>query len=103
MSRTPIIVEVIKSYSKYSDLYEQIADCKYDDISIEIDKYPLYNTNAAHLIIKSKEGPWYMKFVTQSQFPFYMPLYEWKLQRYIETARRFFKDVKEHEELYKPI
>lgn len=33
-----------KSLKKYSNIFKQIKDCKYPDITIEIDDYPLYNT-----------------------------------------------------------
>ena len=32
-----------ESLKKYSNIFKQIKDCKYPDITIEIDDYPLYN------------------------------------------------------------
>lgn len=85
------ISEYIESYSKYANIDEQLKDCKYDDISIRIDPFPLYNINNVHIIIEYKGTPWYCKFVTTSMSPFYIPLHEEELQTYIRSARRFFK------------
>ena len=40
-----------KSLKKYSNIFKQIKDCKYPDITIEIDDYPLYNRSNIHIII----------------------------------------------------
>lgn len=80
-----------KSLKKYSNIFKQIKDCKYPDITIEIDDYPLYNRSNVHIIIKDKNNPWYSKYVTSSQCPYYKALCEEELQRYIKNARQFLK------------
>ena len=40
------------SLKEYSNIFEQIKDCKYPDITIEIDNYPLYNRSNIHIIIR---------------------------------------------------
>lgn len=46
-----------KSLKKYSNIFKQIKDCKYPDITIEIDDYPLYNRSNVHIIIRDKNNP----------------------------------------------
>lgn len=82
------------SLKEYSNIFEQIKNCKYPDITIEIDDYPRYNTSNVHLIIRAKGNPWYSKYVTSSQYPYYEALCEEELQRYIKNARQFFKTTK---------
>ena len=41
-----------ESLKKYSNIFKQIKDCKYPDITIEIDNYPLYNRSNIHIIIR---------------------------------------------------
>lgn len=43
-----------ESLKKYSNIFKQIKDCKYSDITIEIDDYPLYNRSNVHIIIRDK-------------------------------------------------
>ena len=69
------------SLKEYSNIFEQIKDCKYPDITIEIDNYPRYNTSNVHLIIRAKGNPWYSKYVTSSQCPYYESLCEEELQK----------------------
>lgn len=80
-----------ESLKKYSNIFKQIKDCKYPDITIEIDDYPLYNRSNVHIIIRDKNNPWYSKYVTSSQCPYYKALCEEELQRYIKNARQFLK------------
>ena len=47
-------INMNKSLKKYSNIFKQIKDCKYPDITIEIDDYPLYNRSNIHIIIRSK-------------------------------------------------
>lgn len=47
----------------------------------EIEDYPRYNPFNIHLIIRDKDNPWYVKFVTSSQYPYYEALCEEELQR----------------------
>lgn len=65
---------------------------------IEIDDYPLYNRSNVHIIIRDKNNPWYSKYVTSSQYPYYKVLCEEELQRYIKNARQFFKTTAKNEE-----
>lgn len=83
-----------KSLKKYSNISEQIKDCKYPDITIEIEDYSRYNPFNIHLIIRDKDNPWYSKYVTSSQYPYYEALCEEELQRYIKNAKQFFKTTK---------
>ena len=53
-----------------------------------------------HLIIRDKDNPWYVKFVTSSQYPYYEALCEEELQKYIKNARQFFKTTKNEENFY---
>ena len=89
-----------KSLKKYSNISEQIKDCKYPDITIEIEDYPRYNPFNIHIIIRAKGNPWYSKYVTSSQYPYYEALCEEELQRYIKNARQFFKTTKNEENFY---
>ena len=89
-----------KSLKKYSNISEQIKDCKYPDITIEIEDYPRYNPFNVHIIIRAKGNPWYSKYVTSSQYPYYEALCEEELQRYIKNARQFFKTTKNEENFY---
>ena len=89
-----------KSLKKYSNISEQIKDCKYPDITIEIEDYPRYNPFNIHIIIRSSSNPWYSKYVTSSQYPYYEALCEEELQRYIKNARQFFKTIKNEENFY---
>ena len=66
---------------KYSNIFKQIKDCKYPDITIEIDDYPLYNRSNIHIIIRAKGNPWYSKYVTSSKCPYYKALCEEELQK----------------------
>lgn len=86
-----------KSLKKYSSIFKQIKDCKYPDITIEIEDYPRYNPFNIHLIIRDKNNPWYVKFVTSSH---YEALCEEELQRYVNNARQFFKTTKNEENFY---
>ena len=88
------------SLKEYSNIFKQIKDCKYPDITIEIDDYPLYNRSNIHIIIRAKGNPWYSKYVTSSQCPYYKALCEEELQRYIKNARQFFKTTKNEENFY---
>lgn len=90
MPRKSEITEYVEEYSKYHNIFEQIKDCKYDDISIKVEKYPIYNVHSAHLIIKNKNGLGIIRYVVNSQYPFYIPLKDEELQRIIESARRQF-------------
>ena len=47
-----------------------------------------------------KNNPWYSKYVTSSQCPYYKALCEEELQRYIKNARQFFKTTKNEENFY---
>lgn len=87
-----------ESLKECSNIFKQIVDCKYPDITIEIDDYPLYNRSNVHIIIRDKNNPWYVEFVTSSQYPYYETLCEEELQRYINNARQFFKITKKNEE-----
>lgn len=89
-----------ESLKEYFNIFKQIIDCKYPDITIEIDDYPLYNRFNVHIIIRDKDNPWYVKFVTSSQYPYYEALCEEELQRYINNARQFFKTIKNEENFY---
>ena len=89
-----------ESLKKYSNIFKQIKDCKYPDITIEIDDYPLYNRSNIHIIIRAKGSPWYSKYVTSSKCPYYKALCEEELQRYIKNARQFFKTIKNEENFY---
>ena len=40
-----------KSLKKYSNISEQIKDCKYPDITIEIEDYPRYNPFNIHIYL----------------------------------------------------
>lgn len=80
-----------KSLKEYSNIFKQIIDCKYPDIIVEIEDYPRYNPFNIHLIIRDKDNPWYVKFVTSSQYPYYEALCEEELQRYIKNANNFLK------------
>lgn len=84
-----------ESLKKYSNIFKQIKDCKYPDITIEIDDYPLYNRPNIYIIIRAKGSPWYT-----SQYPYYKTLCEEELQRYIKNARQFFKTIKNEENFY---
>ena len=90
-----------KSLKKYSNISEQIKDCKYPDITIEIEDYPRYNPFNIHIIIRANGNPWYSKYVTSSQYPYYEALCEEELQRYIKNARQFFKTIKNEENFLK--
>lgn len=83
-----------ESLKKYSNISEQIKGCKYPDITIEIEDYPRYNPFNIHIIIRAKGNPWYSKYVTSSQYPYYEALCEEELQIYIKNARQFFKTIK---------
>lgn len=83
-----------ESLKEYPNIFKQIKDCKYPDIIIEIDDYPLYNRSNVHIIIRAKSNPWYSKYVTSSKCPYYKALCEEELQRYIKNARQFFKTIK---------
>lgn len=89
-----------KSLKKYSNISEQIKNYKYPDITIEIEDYPRYNPFNIHIIIRAKGNPWYSKYVTSSQYPYYEALCEEELQRYIKNARQFFKTIKNEENFY---
>ncbi len=89
-----------ESLKKYSNIFEQIKDCKYSDITIEIDEPSRYNPSNIYLIIKTKNNPWYVRFITSSQYPYYEALCEKELQRYIKNARQFFKTTKNEENFY---
>lgn len=89
-----------ESLKKYSNIFKQIKDCKYPDITIEIEDYPRYNPFNVHIIIRAKDNPWYSKYVTSSQYPYYEALCEEELQRYIKNARQFFKTTKNEENFY---
>lgn len=89
-----------ESLKKYSNIFKQIKDCKYPDITIEIEDYPRYNPFNVHIIIRTKGNPWYSKYVTSSQYPYYEALCEEELQRYIKNARQFFKTTKNEENFY---
>lgn len=43
-----------ESLKEYPNIFKQIKDCKYPDITIEIDDYPLYNRSNVHIIIRDK-------------------------------------------------
>ena len=62
--------------------------------------YPRYNPFNIHLIIRDKDNPWYIKFVTSSQYPYYEALCGEELQRYIKNARQFFKTTKNEKNFY---
>lgn len=94
MPRKLEITEYAENYSKYYGIFEQIKDCKYSDITIEIDDNPRYNISNVHITIRAKGNPWYVKFITSSQHPYYKALCEEELQRYIKHARQFFKQQK---------
>ena len=83
-----------KSLKKYSNISEPIQDCKYPDITIEIEDYPRHIPFNTHIIIRAKGNPWYSKYVTSSQYPYSKALCEEELQRYITNARQFFKTIK---------
>lgn len=89
-----------ESLKEYSNIFEQIKDCKYHDITIEIEDYPRYNPFNIHIIIRAKGNPWYSKYVTSSQYPYYEVLCEEELQRYIKNARQFFKTIRNGENFY---
>ena len=89
-----------ESLKKYSNIFKQIKDCKYPDITIEIEDYSRYNAFNIHLIIRDKDNPWYSKYITSSQYPYYEALCEEELQRYIKNARQFFKTIKNEENFY---
>ena len=89
-----------ESLKRYSNIFEQIKDCKYPDITIEVEDYPRYNMFNIHIIIRSSDNPWYSKYVTSSQYPYYEALCEEELQRYIKNARQFFKTIKNEENFY---
>lgn len=100
MPRKSEITEYVEEYPKYLNIFEQIKDCKYPDITIEIDDNPRYNTSNVYIKIRAKGNPWYVKFITSSQYPYCKALCEEELQRYIKNARQFFKQRKNEENYY---
>ena len=87
-------INMNESLKKYSNIFKQIKDCKYPDITIEIEEPSRYNPSNIYLIIRDKDNPWYSKYITSSQYPYYEALCEEELQRYIKNARQFFKTIK---------
>lgn len=81
--------------SKYIDIYQQIDSLAFDDIDIEIDRYPIVNVNSFHIIIKSKEGYGSHNYVTSSNIITCFPIPDDELDKYIVNARCFFNKVKE--------
>lgn len=73
---------------------------KMSNLKMFFDDYPLYNRSNVHIIIRAKGNPWYSKYVTSSQCPYYKALCKEELQRYIKNARQFFKTTKNEENLY---
>lgn len=72
-----------ESLKEYPNIFKQIKDCKYPDITI-----------------RAKGSPWYSKYVTSSKCPYYKALCEEELQIYIKNARQFFKTTKNEENFY---
>lgn len=81
--------------SKYINIYQQIDSLAFDDIDIEIDRYPIVNVNSFHIIIKSKEGYGLHKYVTSSNIFTCFPIPDNELDKYIVNARCFFNKTKQ--------
>ena len=87
-------INMNESLKKYSNIFKQIKDCKYPDITIEIEDYSKYNPFNIYLIIRNKNNPWYSRYITSSQYPYYEALCKEELQRYIKMLNNFLKRQK---------
>lgn len=77
-------------------IYQQLKRLNYEDIIVELDKYPIVCEINHHLKIISKKGLGIYRVVTSSTIMYSPALSEEELNRFINCARRFFKNIELH-------